>query len=59
MIFNPLHYLALLEQKINALAQAASLEGWKLPEEFTELRREMEGQLGKRGRREYVRCCGC
>jgi hypothetical protein len=27
MIFNPLHYLAQLEQKTNALDQAAPLEG--------------------------------
>ena len=54
MIFNPLHYLALLEQKSNALDQAAPLQGWQLPEEFTELRRQMEARLGKRGRREYV-----
>jgi transposase len=54
MIFNPLHYLALLEQKSNALDQAAPLEGWQLPEEFGELRRHMEARLGKRGRREYV-----
>jgi transposase len=54
MIFNPLHYLELLEQKINALDQAAPLEGWQLPEEFYELRRQMEARLGKRGRREYV-----
>jgi len=54
MIFNPLHYLSLLEQKSNALDQAAPLAGWQLPEEFTELRRQMEGRLGKRGRREYV-----
>jgi transposase len=54
MIFDPLHYLALLEQKSHALDQAAPLEGWQLPEEFTELRRQMEARLGKRGRREYV-----
>jgi len=54
MIFNPLHYLALLEQKTNALDQAAPLQGWELPEEFAELRRQMEARLGKRGRREYV-----
>ncbi len=54
MIFNPLHYLALLEHKSNALDQAAPLQGWLLPEEFTELRRQMEARLGKRGRREYV-----
>jgi transposase len=54
MIFDPLHYLALLEQKTNALDQAAPLQGWQLPEEFAELRRQMEARLGKRGRREYV-----
>jgi transposase len=54
MIFNPLHYLALLEQKTNALDQAAPLQGWPLPEEFTELRRQMEARLAKRGRREFV-----
>lgn len=54
MIFDPLHYLRLLEQKTNALDQAAPLQGWQLPEEFSELRRQMEARLGKRGRREYV-----
>ena len=54
MIFDPLHYLALLEQKSHALDQAAPLEGWQLPEEFGELRRQMEARLGKCGRREYV-----
>ena len=54
MIFDPLHYLALLEQKTNALDQAAPLQGWPLPKEFTELPRQMEARLGKRGRREYV-----
>src|SRR6202050_2211218 len=33
-VFEPLHYLALIEQKINALDQAAPLAGWQLPEEF-------------------------
>lgn len=54
MIFDPLHYLALLEQKTNALDQAAPLQGWVLPAEFAELRRQMEARMGKRGRREYV-----
>jgi hypothetical protein len=54
MIFDPLHYLSLLEQKTNALDQAAPLQGWQLPEAFAELRRQMEARLGKRGRREYV-----
>jgi hypothetical protein len=54
MIFNPLHHLALLEQKTNALDQAEPLEGWRLPEELIELRRQMEVRLGKHGRREFV-----
>jgi len=54
MIFNPLHYLALLEQKSNALDQAAPLVGWKMPQGFDELRRLMEARLGKKGKRECV-----
>jgi transposase len=54
MIFDPLHYLALLEQKPNALDQAAPLAGWDLPEGFVQLRRLMEARLGKKGKREYV-----
>ena len=54
MIFDPLHYLALLEQKTNALDQAAPLVGWKLPEGFDQLRRLMEARLGKKGKRESV-----
>ena len=34
LIFDPLHYLALLERKTNALDQAAPLAGWQLPEDF-------------------------
>src|ERR1700732_4826032 len=33
-VFDPLHYLALLEHKIGALDQAAPLVGWELPAEF-------------------------
>jgi DNA replication protein DnaC len=54
MIFDPLHYLALLEQKPNALDQAAPLAGWKLPEGFGELYRLIEARLGKKGKREFV-----
>ena len=46
-IFDPLHYLALIEQKINALDQAAPLAGWRLPEEFATLRRLLEARMGK------------
>ena len=54
MIFDPLHYLALLEQKTNALDQAAPLVGWELPEEFAQLCRLLEARLSKPGKREYV-----
>jgi transposase len=54
MIFDPLHYLALLERKPNALDQAAPLAGWDLPECFAPLRRLLEARLGKKGKREYV-----
>ena len=54
VIFDPLHYLALLEQKTRALDQAAPLVGWQLPECFAELRRLLEARLKKHGSREYV-----
>jgi transposase len=53
-IFNPLHYLALLERKIGALDQAAPLAGWALPAEFATLRRLLEARMGKPGKREFV-----
>ncbi len=53
-VFNPLHYLALIEQKTNALDQAAPLADWALPEEFTTLRRLLEARMGKKGKREFV-----
>jgi len=53
-VFEPLHYLALLEQKTGALDQAAPLVGWDLPEEFATLRRLLEARMGKRGKREFV-----
>ncbi len=54
MVFNPLHYLALLERKTNALDQAAPLAGWVLPEGFAQMRHLMEARLGKKGKREFV-----
>jgi transposase len=54
MVFDPLHYLALLEQKTRALDQAAPLVGWELPPAFAELRRLLEARLPKGGKREYV-----
>ena len=51
MVFDPIHYLPLLEQKIGALDQAAPLADWDLPPEFQTLRRLMEARLLKAGRR--------
>jgi len=33
-VFDPLHYLMLIETKPNALDQAAPLQGWNLPESY-------------------------
>ena len=54
MVFDPVHYLPLIERKINALDQAAPLAEWDLPPEFATLRRVMEARMIKAGRREYV-----
>ena len=54
LVFDPLHYLALIERKIGALDQAAPLKGWDLPEAFVILRRLLEARMGKAGKREYV-----
>lgn len=58
-VFDPLHYLPLIEQKVGALDQAAPLQSWDLPKEFATLRRLLEARLsGKNrcaaGKREYV-----
>ncbi len=53
-VFDPLHYLALIEQKINALDQAAPLAGWPLPEAFATLRRLLEARC-KQGKRQFVK----
>ena len=53
-VFDPNHYLPLLEQKTAALDQAAPLQGWELPEEYRTLRRLLEARMGRRGKREFV-----
>ena len=53
-VFDPVHYLPLLERKTGALDQAAPLAGWKLPEDFGRLRRLLESRMGGRGKREFV-----
>ena len=53
-VFDPIHYLPLLERKTAALDQAAPLAGWELPEEYRTLRRLLEARMGRRGKREFV-----
>jgi transposase len=53
-VMEPLHYLPLIERKLNALDQAAPLADWELPVAFGMLRRLMEARHGNPGKREYV-----
>ena len=53
-VSNPLHYLALIEIKPNALDQAAALQSWDLPEVFQHLRHLLEARMGNRGKREFI-----
>jgi transposase len=53
-VYDPLHYLALLEHKCRALDQAAPLAGWELPECFAHWRRLLEARLRKQAAREYI-----
>ena len=53
-VADPLHYLALIEMKPNALDQVAALQGWNLPEVFRHLRHLLEARMGNRGKREFI-----
>lgn len=53
-IFDPVHYLAVLERKPGALDQARPLDGWDLPACLGDLRRILEARHGHRGTREYI-----
>ncbi len=53
-VYDPIHYLPLLEQKTGALDQAAPLQGWELPHEFGAMRRLLEARMGRQGKREYI-----
>lgn len=54
MIYDPIYFLPLIEQKVGALDQAAPLQGWDLPDVFATPRRLLEARMGKPGKREYV-----
>jgi transposase len=55
VVFDPLHYLALLERKPGALEHAKPLSAWRLPECFEILKRRLEDELEMEGKREYIR----
>ena len=54
-VFDPRHYLALLERKPGAFDHARPLEHWDLPDCFGVLRRRLEGELGSAGTRHYIK----
>jgi transposase len=55
VLYEPVHYLALLERKPGALDFAAPLEGWELPVCFGVLRRRLEAELGGPGTRQFIK----
>jgi len=55
VLFDPRHYLALLERKPGALDVARPLEHWRLPPCFAVLRRRLEDQLDHDGTRQYIK----
>jgi len=54
-LFEPVHYLALLERKPGGFDHARPLENWQLPECFALLRRRLEAEHGGPGTREFIR----
>lgn len=53
-VFDPLHYLSLLDRKPGSLDHARPFAGWDLGEDFAALRRRLEAQR-EDGTREYIR----
>lgn len=54
-LFEPIHYLALLERKPGGFDHARPLENWRLPDCFALLRRRLEARHGGPGTREFIR----
>ena len=54
-IFDPLHYLPLLERKPHSMAFAKPFENFELPGCFDVLRRRCEHEMAHEGTREYIR----
>ena len=55
-VYDPIHYLPLLERKTGALDQAAPLQGWELPEDFAILRRLFESRWAGGASASTCRC---
>ena len=53
-IFDPVHYLSLLDRKPGSLDHGRPFEGWELGEDFVALRRRLEARR-EDGTREYIR----
>jgi len=54
-IFDPLHYLPLLERKPHSMAFARPFENFELPGCFDVLRRRCENEMAQDGTKEYIR----
>jgi len=54
-LFEPVHYLALLERKPGGFDYARPLEGWQLPECFALVRRRLEAADQRYGTRSFIR----
>jgi len=54
-LFEPVHYLALLERKPGGFDHARPLEHWQLPACFGLLRRRLEAEQGGPGTRAFIR----
>lgn len=55
LLFEPLHFLALLERKPGGFDHARPLENWDLPVCFGVLRRRLESELSGAGTREFIK----
>jgi transposase len=54
-LYDPVHYLALLERKPGGFDYARPLEHWELPSCFSLLRRRLEAADERHGTRSYIR----
>jgi len=52
---NPIHYLSIATRRPNGLDLGVPFTEWKLPATFDVLRRRLETQASRQGKREYIR----